>query len=154
PCTLLDFPTLDRFTQEIRNSDYDVIGISGIIPNIGKVRKMCENYQRAISPRATIVIGGHVANTPDIHNIVKADHIVRGDGIRWFRSFLGQNPEKPVKHPMMESAFGSRVMGHDLPNKPGDTAAILIPSVGCPVGCNFCSTSALFGGKGNFINFL
>ncbi|MCG6537913.1 MAG: B12-binding domain-containing radical SAM protein, partial [Syntrophales bacterium LBB04] len=28
-----------------------------------------------------------------------------------------------------------------------------IPSVGCPVGCNFCFTSALFGGKGNFINF-
>ncbi|MDD5170332.1 MAG: hypothetical protein PHN75_16070, partial [Syntrophales bacterium] len=24
---------------------------------------------------------------------------------------------------------------------------------GCPVGCNFCSTSAHFGGKGHFINF-
>ena len=30
---------------------------------------------------------------------------------------------------------------------------MLIPSVGCPVGCNFCSTSALFGGKGKSINF-
>jgi len=30
---------------------------------------------------------------------------------------------------------------------------MLIPSVGCPVGCNFCSTSALFGGKGNHVNF-
>jgi radical SAM superfamily enzyme YgiQ (UPF0313 family) len=25
--------------------------------------------------------------------------------------------------------------------------------VGCPMGCNFCSTSALFGGKGKFVNF-
>lgn len=152
PCTLLDFPKLDRFEEEIRNNSYDIIGISGIIPNIGKVQKMCEIIRKH-QPRATIVIGGHVANTPDIHNIVKADHIVRGDGIRWFRSFLGQNPEKPVKHPMVESAFGARILGHGLPDKPGDTAAILIPSVGCPVGCNFCSTSALFGGKGNFINF-
>src|SRR6185503_12049159 len=34
-----------------------------------------------------------------------------------------------------------------------DTAATLIPSVGCPMGCNFCSTSAMFGGKGRFLNF-
>ena len=44
-------------------------------------------------------------------------------------------------------------MGISLGSRPGGTAAILIPSVGCPVGCNFCSTSALFGGKGHFINF-
>ena len=35
----------------------------------------------------------------------------------------------------------------------GETAATLIPSVGCPMGCNFCSTSAMFGGKGKFVNF-
>ncbi len=32
-------------------------------------------------------------------------------------------------------------------------AATLIPSVGCPLGCNFCSTSAMFGGKGKCVNF-
>jgi len=54
---------------------------------------------------------------------------------------------------MVLSGFGARIMGIDLPKKKGRTAAILIPSAGCPVGCNFCSTSALFGGKGNFVNF-
>ena len=53
----------------------------------------------------------------------------------------------------MASAFGARIVGHTLSEKPGEVAAILVPSVGCPVGCNFCSTSALFGGKGKFINF-
>jgi radical SAM superfamily enzyme YgiQ (UPF0313 family) len=40
-----------------------------------------------------------------------------------------------------------------LPERKGGTAATIIPSVGCPMGCNFCTTSAFFGGKGNFINF-
>ena len=34
-----------------------------------------------------------------------------------------------------------------------DTAATIIPSVGCPMGCNFCTTSAFFGGKGKILNF-
>lgn len=152
PCTVLDFPTLNGFLREIREKDYDIIGIGAIIPNTEKVKKMCRIIRR-LRPKATIVVGGHISNKENIHRIIDADHIVRGDGIRWFRKFLGQEEKAPVKHPMVISGFGSRIMGIDLPQKPGRTAAILIPSVGCPVGCNFCSTSALFGGKGNFINF-
>src|ERR1039457_663534 len=44
PCTLLDFPTLERFTDELRHQSYDVIGISGIIANVGKVAKMRNVY--------------------------------------------------------------------------------------------------------------
>ncbi len=61
PCTLLDFPTLERFVKELRNNRYDVVGISGIIPNTLKVRKMCE-LVRCYQPDATIVVGGHIAN--------------------------------------------------------------------------------------------
>ncbi len=152
PCTLLDFPTLDRFVEEITGNAYDIVGISAIIPNIGKVIKMCE-LVRTHLPQADIVVGGHVANKEDIDRIVDADHIVKGDGVAWFRRYLGQDTQAPVRHPMAYSGNGARVMGLTLRDKPGDTAAILIPSVGCPVGCNFCSTSALFGGKGNYINF-
>lgn len=152
PCTLLDFPDRKRFIQEIKSNHYDVIGISAIMPNVGKAAEMCALIRKYL-PGATIVLGGHVANLENIRSLVDADHIVKGDGIRWMRLFLGQDTEAPVKHPAVYSAHGSRIMGVTLPDKPGDTAAILIPSVGCPVGCNFCSTSALFGGKGNFINF-
>lgn len=152
PCTLLDFPTLDRFIEEIRDRSYDVIGISAIIPNIGKVRKMCELI-RCYQPEAQIVVGGHIANKEDLANLIDADHIVRGDGIRWFRDFIGEDVKAPIRHPAMLSAFGTRIFGISLSNKKGGTAAILIPSAGCPVGCNFCSTSALFGGKGHFLNF-
>jgi radical SAM superfamily enzyme YgiQ (UPF0313 family) len=152
PCTLLDFPSLDRFVQEIARNDYDVVGISAIIPNIGKVAKMCQLIRTHL-PHAAIVVGGHVTNKADIEATVDADHIVRGDGVAWFRRYLGQAVQAPVRHPMAYSGNNSRILGVAIKDKPGDTAAILIPSVGCPVGCNFCSTSALFGGKGHFINF-
>lgn len=152
PCTLLDFPTLERFLEEIRQQSYNVIGISGIIANVGKVAKMCELIRR-YQPGATIVVGGHVANKEGLDQLIDADLIVRGEGIRWFQRYLGQDDQAPIKHPMALSGFGSRIMGVDLGDSPDRTAAILIPSVGCPLGCNFCSTSALFGGKGQFINF-
>ncbi|MFH0998239.1 MAG: cobalamin-dependent protein [Pseudomonadota bacterium] len=152
PCTLLDFPTQDRFIEEITHNAYDIIGISAIIPNVAKVIRMCELVRRH-QPRATLVLGGHIANLEDIHDIVDANHIVKGDGVAWFRAFLGQDVHTSIRHPLSYSGYGTRVMGMTLKEKPGSTAAMLLPSAGCPVGCNFCSTSALFGGKGKFVNF-
>jgi hypothetical protein len=152
PCTLLDFPTQDRFIEEITQNAYDIIGISAIIPNVEKAVRMCE-LVRLHQPRATLVLGGHIANLENIEQIVDADHIVKGDGVAWFRAFLGQDAHTPIRHPLAYSGYGTRVIGITPKEKPGDTAAMLLPSVGCPVGCNFCSTSALFGGKGKFVNF-
>jgi radical SAM superfamily enzyme YgiQ (UPF0313 family) len=152
PCVLLDFPTLKRFIHELKRNAYDIIGISGIIPNVGKVKKMCDLI-RQYQPNATIVVGGHISNKAGIEDTIDADHIVRGDGINWFKQYLGQSLDKPVRHPMAVSASGTRTMGIGQRENPNNTAAIVIPSVGCPIGCNFCSTSALFGGKGNSINF-
>ncbi len=152
PCTLLDFPDLERFIQEIRENDYDVVGISGITPNVLKVKKMCELVRQYL-PNATIVVGGHVANFPDLHDKIDADHVVRGEGIRWLRSFLGEDPDRPIRHPMILSGIGTRNVGVTVNDQDGDVAATLIPAVGCPMGCNICSTSAMFGGKGKFVNF-
>jgi len=153
PCTLLDFPDLERFTAEIITNEYDVVGISAIIPNLEKVRKMCQLVREHL-PAATIVVGGHVANVPDLDERIDADHIVRGEGVRWMRRFLGEDEDRPIRHPRILAAIGTRVMGVTLADEVDeDTAATLIPSVGCPMGCNFCSTSAMFGGKGNCVHF-
>ncbi|MBI2176485.1 cobalamin B12-binding domain-containing protein [Candidatus Woesearchaeota archaeon] len=151
PCTILDFPTLDRFIGEIKSNEYDIVGITSILVNIGKVKKMCEEIRKCL-PNAAIVLGGHLANKPGIETLVDADYFVKGEGVRWFRNFLSEDVNAPLNHSIEFAQFGLRVMGLQL-KRPKNSCAILMPSLGCPVGCNFCATSAKFGGKGKFINF-
>jgi radical SAM superfamily enzyme YgiQ (UPF0313 family) len=152
PCTVLDFPTREAFANELKTGNYDVVGISSIIVNVGKVREMCRMV-RKLAPQAQIVIGGHVAAIPGLKHMIDADHIVQGEGISWMREYLGEDPNAPVRHPEIVSGFDLRVMGLKVPERRGQTAATVIPSVGCPMGCNFCTTSAFFGGKGKYTNF-
>src|SRR5262249_60170404 len=114
---------------------YDIGGSSSIIVNVGKVREMCRMI-RELSPGAPIVVGGHVAAIPGIETMIDADHIVKGDGISWMRRFLGEDESAPIQHPEIVSGFGARTLGVKLPAAEGSTAATIIPSVGCPLGCN------------------
>lgn len=153
PCAVLDFPTLERFEEELTSHHYDVVGISAIIANVGKVREMCKRI-RKLSPHSQIVIGGHVAAVPGLSALIDADHIVRGEGIAWMRHYLGDDENAPIRHPALLSTFDMRVMGIKVPENTQTTAATVIPSVGCPLGCNFCTTSSFFGGKGKSFDFL
>jgi radical SAM superfamily enzyme YgiQ (UPF0313 family) len=152
PCTVLDFPTRERFARELMEGRYDVVGISAIIVNVAKVCEMCQMV-RKLSPQSVIVVGGHVAAIAGLEAMIDADHIVRGEGISWMRRYLGQDERAPIRHPAIVSGLRTRIMGVRLPERKGQTAATVIPSVGCPMGCNFCTTSAFFGGKGKFVNF-
>jgi radical SAM superfamily enzyme YgiQ (UPF0313 family) len=152
PCSVLDFPTREAFARELTTNRYDIVGISSIIVNVLKVREMCRMV-RELSPDSQIVVGGHVAAIPGLEAMIDADHIVRGEGISWMRQYLGENEYAPIRHPAIVSGLETRIMGVRLPQRKGGTAATIIPSVGCPMGCNFCTTSAFFGGKGKFVNF-
>jgi radical SAM superfamily enzyme YgiQ (UPF0313 family) len=152
PCSVLDFPTRKAFARELTRNHYDIVGISSIIVNVGKVREMCRMV-RELSPHSTIVVGGHVAATPNVETLIDADHIVRGEGISWMRRYLGEDEHAPIRHPAIVSGIETRIMGIRIPERKGATAATIIPSVGCPMGCNFCTTSSFFGGKGKFVNF-
>ena len=151
PCTLLDFPTRERFITELQTHQYDIVGITSIMPNIEKVKVMCSLVRKHL-PHATIVVGGHIANAPGLSELISADHIARGEGVRWFRQFLGESVDTPIRHPQIVSGLKTRTMGMNVMTRYGEVAAAVIPSVGCPIGCNFCATSAMFGGKGKFVN--
>src|SRR5664279_1181072 len=115
PCAVLDFPTRAAFARELGAHRYDVVGISSIIVNVGKAREMCRMI-RELSPQAQIVVGGHVAAIPGIEHILDADHIVKGDGISWMRTYLGEDPTAPIRHPALSSGFDLRVMGVKIPD--------------------------------------
>jgi radical SAM superfamily enzyme YgiQ (UPF0313 family) len=150
PCTVLDFPTREAFARALTAHHYDIVGVSSIIVNVGKAREMCR-MARELSPGSIIVVGGHVAAIPGIEGILDADHIVKGDGIEWMRRYLGEDVTAPIRHPALSSGFDLRVMGVKIPDG-ADKSATIIASMGCPMGCNFCTTSAFFGGKGKVLN--
>jgi radical SAM superfamily enzyme YgiQ (UPF0313 family) len=150
PCSVMDFPTRETFARELKANRYDIVGISSIIVNVGKAREMCRMI-RELSPHSTIVVGGHVAAIPGIEHVLDADYVVKGDGIAWMRNYLGEDATAPIRHPALTSGFDLRVMGVKIPDRLDSTATI-IASVGCPMGCNFCATSAFFGGKGKIFN--
>ena len=138
-------------SRKITSQHYNIVGISSIITNVGKTREMCRMV-RQLSPQSAIILGGHVTAIPAIESLVDADHYVRGEGISWMRRYLGEDGTAPIKRPEIVSGLQTGAMGR-LPERRGATAATIIPSVGCPMGCNFCTTSSFFGGKGKFHNF-
>jgi hypothetical protein len=152
PCTVLDYPTLERFANELQTKPYDIVGISGKLPNVKKIAKMCDLI-REHQPGSMIVVGGHIAGISNPRAHFDADYLVRGEGVRWFRRFLNEKTDQPINHPCLPSAVNARTLGIRLDYFNSKTAAALIPSVGCPMGCNFCSTSATFGGKGKYVDF-
>jgi radical SAM superfamily enzyme YgiQ (UPF0313 family) len=141
PTTVLDFPSQDAFILEIKKG-YDAIGISFIVPNFAKAKRMA-TLIREYAPQSKIILGGHGTQVPGIEELIEHDYICRGEGVAWFRKFLGEDPKKALNHPVLPSGFSKRIVG--VPQK--TSAAVLIPGVGCPNACRFCATSHFFGKK-------
>ncbi|MDY6824906.1 MAG: radical SAM protein [Thermodesulfobacteriota bacterium] len=138
PAVVLDFPTLNQFRAEVAKG-YDYIGISFIVPNFVKARKMAQII-RETSPDTKIVLGGHGTSIANIDSLIPCDHVCRGDGVKYLRELLGEDVDAPVKHPMLYSAFNKRLMGIPLPQDAG----VIMTGVGCSNGCRFCCTTHYF----------
>ncbi len=148
PATVLDHPTMENWIAEIKKG-YDYIGISALTPNLESVMEMCR-MARKHAPKSEIILGGFVAQSvgayyPEEEWKKLVDHVVLGDGVRWFRNLLGDDTCSPVRqHFLPRCAFGSPPWLGKWPE--GETTA-LIAAVGCANGCDFCTTTTHFGGK-------
>jgi hypothetical protein len=151
--TVLDYPTESRFVAELKRG-YDVVGISGIQPNFLKVKRMCELVRRH-APVATLVVGGFAAMIRNAQDLFGADRLCVGEGIRFMRDLLGEPPAFELRHPFLTL---------DLVEYLGIPLDLVFPALrlafgadpslyrshfiatglGCPKGCEFCSTSYFF----------
>ena len=153
PCTLLDFPTREAFARELRSHGLRCRGDFLDHRECGQGAGNVPHRARALAAIRRLSSAATSPRFPGIEKIVDADHYVRGEGISWMRRYLGEDESAPIQHPEIVSGLQTRSLGMTLPERRGSTAATIIPSVGCPMGCNFCTTSSFFGGKGNFYNF-
>jgi hypothetical protein len=96
---------------------------------------------RRLQPGAEIILGGHGAAIEGVEQLIPCDHVVKGEGIRWLRQHLGEDPDRPVVHPSIPSSDQKRIFGIPFTGK----GALLVPGVGCVNGCRFCATSHFFG---------
>ncbi|MDY6905990.1 MAG: radical SAM protein [Thermodesulfobacteriota bacterium] len=138
PAVVLDFPSLKEFRREVAKG-YDYIGISFIVPNFVKARKMAEII-RETSPHTKIILGGHGTSIENIDSLISCDHVCRGDGVRFMRELLDEDVDAPIKHPMLYSAFNKHLMGIPL----AQDAGVVMTGVGCSNGCRFCCTTHYF----------
>ena len=140
PCTVLDFPTQQRFIREIKKG-YDYVGISSIMQNFQKVKWMVEQTRR-FAPRSKIIIGGFCAAIPNLQEILDVDYVCIGDGISFMRELLGISAEFEFKNPQVFTSF-RELLGVPL------LGILKIPHIvvgtGCSYGCDFCSPSHFFG---------
>jgi radical SAM superfamily enzyme YgiQ (UPF0313 family) len=140
PVQVLDFPTRRAFIRTLKRERFDAVGISFIAPNFLKAQEMAR-LVREIQPLAEILLGGHGAAIEGVEQLIPCDHVVKGEGIRWLRNYLGEDPGRPLVHPSIPSSDRKQVFG--IPYS-GD-GGLLVPGVGCVNGCRFCATSHFFG---------
>jgi len=76
---------------------------------------------------------------------------VKRDGLEFYAHMpgVGLKRDDLLFAPLVNATFDKRALGFKLPEL---SSGLIIPDVGCPMRCNFCTTSAKFGGK--FVKFL
>lgn len=141
PATVLDFPLWKDFTEELKKG-YTHVGISFIVPNVLKVKRMTE-YIRKHHPEIKIILGGYGVIIPDLEKLLPYDEICAGEGVRWLQKYFDEDTKAPIKHPAINGPAFQSIYG--FKGKP--KGSILMPGVGCENGCNFCITSHKFNKK-------
>jgi hypothetical protein len=139
PATVLEWPSIDEFKNEIVEGNYDFIGISFIPSTLLKMREMTKTI-RKFSPKSKIIIGGYGTMIPDIESIADADYICDGEGIRYLRNLLEFPEVFKFHHPTVKS-YIVEFLGMPITSL---QVGQIVTGLGCQYGCEFCMTSAFF----------
>jgi len=151
PTTVLEHPHWDEFDREL-DENYDILGIQLNSVNTTKIARMVKRA-REKCPNTEIVVGGYGvcgldARVPGDKNgdaayiRENADYLCQEEGVRFMRRLLEDEPvDREVTQYWMPMACISP-MGLDPYFRM--RIPIILVSLGCPNGCDFCCTSAAF----------
>ncbi|MHA2036945.1 MAG: B12-binding domain-containing radical SAM protein [Promethearchaeota archaeon] len=147
PATLLEYPRWNNFTEEV-NKEYAIIGISAFPVHLDMVIKMCK-YIREKSPETKILLGSYgaqafAAQYDEETKKKYVDHVVVGEGVEFLRNLLGEDTDRPIQQKLMPKCGGAPAF---LNKYPRGGLGFLVTGLGCPGGCDFCSTTEMFGKK-------
>jgi len=149
PTNVLEFPDWDDFLTEVKKG-YEYVGISYFSPHSAAVEEMCKIVKKH-SPKTQVMLGslgtmGFSQMFKDDDATKYVDHVCHGEGVEWTRKLLGEPTDRPITQRLMPKC-GMSVPWIDA--HPKGTTAMLVSGLGCPSGCDFCSTTTHFGQKRN-----
>ena len=136
PTKVMHYPSLKRFTKELKKG-YDYVGITFVNPTFDKAKIMVQKV-REISPNTKVILGGYGAVNPEADKI--ADYVCHEEGLGFMRKLLNEEEQPNLRLPVV--ATNTKVMGFEV-----SKGSVLLLSLGCPNGCDFCSTSHFFDRK-------
>ena len=143
----LEYPRREQFLEELARG-YDWVGIHLFYNQVECAMEMSKAI-RARSPKTRIVLGGYGAlgiaeMVPPTELSPIADYLCLGEGIAFMRKLIGQPTTDPVRISHLPRG------GFTLPwNKKyiTDEVGVVVASLGCPYGCDFCGTTKMFNRK-------
>jgi radical SAM superfamily enzyme YgiQ (UPF0313 family) len=149
--TVLECPHLEDFEEELRKG-YDYLGFQLIAVNIEKVARMVRRA-RELSPKTKIIIGGYgVMNLYDPppgetsgdaeYLLEESDYLCEEEGVKFMRELLGDEPvDRPITQKYLPRGSNSFPGVDGVADR---SMCMVLVAIGCPNGCEFCCTSAMF----------
>lgn len=136
PAVALHYPSKSELVRELSRGP-EIVGISFVLATFHRMKETVA-LVRAHAPRAKVVLGGYGTVLDDATLLPFCDHVCREEGVAWFRALLGEAPRPmPYDHPLVVSTL--RVL-----SAPAGHTGMIFAGLGCPHGCDFCSTSHYF----------
>jgi len=133
---VLNYPSEKEFIKELKKK-YDYVGISYVICTHEKMKKMCK-LVRQFAPDSKLILGGYGTTVPGADEL--ADYVCREEGVTFMRRLLNEDINAPREHPIIPEY--KKIMNVTI-----NQGSIILAGLGCPNGCDFCSTSHFYNCK-------
>ena len=145
PTKILEYPTWKDFEKEVTKG-YPYVGISFFHVHLGIVLEMCRTIRR-LAPETKIILGSYgvmafceALSAEEQHEL--ADYVCHGEGVRFLQRLLGDPDDQPIEERLLPRC------GFAIPwldPYPEGSSGIIIAGLGCPSGCDFCTTTHHYG---------